>query len=683
MNGWVASPYAAWNDALGRRFFHDGAAGQQVYLYVTEEVIAEVGRSIGGSGVTEFVDVVRSGPPGATRTGHCQRALQVARAWRDQGLLYPPYLAYLALFVLAGGHEGDFAPHAYYPRLWELLGEQGEASPPSFDRMLDLWDDLERWSTHDLDGQLGVFEANIVGGWIHVGLPLAQTVLTESERTALPRVFAQAQLEPGVPPSSSDLQRALVQQGRHVLRPRTVSALERGADSFKRALLDIVADDFLAWDGESPSGGSADQPNEVQAGLRICLAVDRVAGYARATIRCHSKRDLPEDGLMLERAATRFQCGEYVPRWSSSLVDASTGEHFEPPPTAWSAGMVLVDQKRGWKARLRTARLRIFVDGTSDGLPDLVEVTGVPLHRPFYVAFQSSDWPTLREWSEQDCTGWTELAVVSGLPAGWTLVTISGASTDRGARLVDPSVAYPDRVSVRTEGGIRSSTAGNAFFAFAPPRVVVDGRHADDVVYCNERAIEADPDAPGTYVLPGDLPTDTRIAIDVRRGEDTIRRLSVYLVSGFSWRFSAPLVAVDRFGSRLEDATASDGIVGARIPAAEELLDPDLLRVPGMGHASKDVIFIGNRVGAIAVWPAEPFPPWAPVWAVPFGRRGRAVYCAPFPAAARLSKERLGNRKSLTRWHQVLWEWRRQITPPPDPHLKELWRRYRESARDA
>ena len=127
---------------------------------------------------------------------------------------YPPYLAYLALFVLAGGHEGTFDPRSYYPRLWELLDEPGTGTPPSFDRMLELWDDLERWSVHDCQGDLGIFEARIVGGKIHIGLPLAQTVLTESERSALPSVFAAAGLEAGSLPSDRELRRALTIQPR-------------------------------------------------------------------------------------------------------------------------------------------------------------------------------------------------------------------------------------------------------------------------------------------------------------------------------------------------------------------------------------------------------------------------------------------------------------------------------------
>src|SRR5207237_99214 len=132
-------------------------------------------------------------------------------------------VAYLALFVLAGGREGDFDPRSYYPRLWSLLREPDSGTPPSFDRMVELWDDLERWCVQDRHGELGIFEARSVGGKIHIGLPLAQTLLTEAERGALPGIFADSQMDPGSLPSDRELRRALRVHGARWLSRRTMS----------------------------------------------------------------------------------------------------------------------------------------------------------------------------------------------------------------------------------------------------------------------------------------------------------------------------------------------------------------------------------------------------------------------------------------------------------------------------
>jgi hypothetical protein len=115
----TGSRYLLWNDAIASRFFSPEHAEEPVYLFVTQEVLAEVGQQL-DEGPDDFIAAVRAGPPGVTRSGHCQRALQIAEGWRDRGFSYPPYIAYLALFVMAAGHEGDFDPRDYYPRTGEL-----------------------------------------------------------------------------------------------------------------------------------------------------------------------------------------------------------------------------------------------------------------------------------------------------------------------------------------------------------------------------------------------------------------------------------------------------------------------------------------------------------------------------------------------------------------------------------
>src|SRR5262245_5447064 len=170
--------YLNWNDLLAANFFRSEVAGRRIHLCVTSALIEELGRP-SGSDQTDFVAAVKTGPPWVTRRGVCQKAFQAMSHWRERPLTFPPYIGYLSLFVLAAGLDGDFAPHAYYPRLRQLLGELPEPGQyPSFQRMLELWDDLERWANEDMRGELGEFRPDIAGGWINVGLPIAQVILT-------------------------------------------------------------------------------------------------------------------------------------------------------------------------------------------------------------------------------------------------------------------------------------------------------------------------------------------------------------------------------------------------------------------------------------------------------------------------------------------------------------------------
>lgn len=184
--------YLSWNDLIASCFFRPEMGGRTVHLYVTEELIADLGQS-NGADFQDFIEAIKIGPPWVTRQGLCQKALQSMRNWRQRRLFYPPYIGYLALFVLAAGREGDFATHAYYPRLRTLIGEEPSTGQyPSFSQMRELWDDLEHWSNEDKSGELGIFNSNIAGKRIHIGLPIIQTFLTEQELKALPAIFAEA-----------------------------------------------------------------------------------------------------------------------------------------------------------------------------------------------------------------------------------------------------------------------------------------------------------------------------------------------------------------------------------------------------------------------------------------------------------------------------------------------------------
>jgi len=75
----------AWNNAIGARFFNQDRGGVRVFLYVTTEVVAEVGAPHNAD-LSDFVAAVKAGPPRNTRHGWgiCQQALQVMEDWRHE-----------------------------------------------------------------------------------------------------------------------------------------------------------------------------------------------------------------------------------------------------------------------------------------------------------------------------------------------------------------------------------------------------------------------------------------------------------------------------------------------------------------------------------------------------------------------------------------------------------------------
>ena len=417
-----------------------------------------------------------------TREGLCQQALQSFEQWRTRDLPYPPYVVYLCLFVLAAGVEGDFAPHAYYPRLRHLLDYKAGSTLPSFDRMLPLWDDLAQWSTQDRAGELGIFEARIAGGWVHVGLPLAQTILTEHERNALVRIFSRSALDPTSPPADAELAALLRQRGTGHLRPRTLELLATRSDEDRyEVLLDTVAEELGAWDGqfEGDVGGDAPSVPGVAGALRLCLRVDPVAARVKATLRCRLNREFPEGGLLLTQpeSTQEVSCIESAPGWSTPLTDDQTQDAVDAAGFDWSEGVTLEDRTLGWRFGLRPSAVRIFVDGSGYGLPGLVEVPELQRSQPFHLLFASEAWEGLEAWARTECRGYQECEIRGGLPSGWRLASIEAAEKDSSVRNAFPILEFSERIRLTFRGGIRSSV-GNTLLRLCPAGAVARRRRA-------------------------------------------------------------------------------------------------------------------------------------------------------------------------------------------------------------
>lgn len=671
--------YLEWNDALASNIFRPEMAGREVFLFVNDDLIEQIG---GAGSIGNFVSAVEQGAPWVEpHLRLCQKALRALKDWRGRGLRYPPYVGYLSLFVLAVGLEGDFASHSYYPRLRTLLGwsDVDAGAPPSFDQMLSLWEDLEVWSNQDMGGALGVFSIRIAGEWIHVGLPKAQAVLTEQERTDLREIFAASGFDPTAPPPDAEIARALRRHGVHLLRARTLELLaeESSEPDLFAVLLDAVRGELEEWDGESSLGDEGD--TGVTALARICLRVDEIARRAVATLRIAAHADFPEDGLRLESAdgSIRLTCEEYVPQWSSPLRDPSTKRDADASKFDWSEALVLADSRAGWRVRLPGSRVRILVSGLPLELPGLVEVRGLQRRKPFYLVASDATIPALAAWAASGEVNLDRIQSIDGLPLGWTLFRSSGASDDTAIRKVLPELALPTGIRLRLDGGIRSGQ-GNTYFKFAPPAIVLEGASGDEEVVCEGRPIYPLAGGSGAFGLPANLPAGARITVEVKHGGDVLRRQSLFLSDLFDWNMAAALFSADRLGAVREppqlDADDIAGALGSTEPVAEFPVRPDL-------RAGRRIFIVGRRPGEIRSFPAQDAPAeWDPVWLIELDRHGRAEYCGLDLARSRPGPDTAGTSDDRALWKDVLWHRRMRIEPPSHPKLGALWREYVQAA---
>ncbi len=678
--------YLRWNDALASRFFNSDMAGRSVHLYVNQKMISDLEKELERT-AGQFLAAIQEGPSWATRQGDCQRAFQAFENWRELGLAYPPYVAYLALFVLAGGTEGDFAPNDYHNRLRQVLGLEGHGFVPSFDRMGDLWEDLETWSVRDRQGDLGLFQARHIGGHVHIGYPLAQTILTEQERHLLPKIFYDAGLDPTFNPPVEELARLLRYYGAGVLQPRTMKLVTTQYDaSMYAAMLATVADELAEWDGRVPDPiGMGTGPRLAFAGLRICLTMDVNAQELSASLRCKLNREFPEDGIVLNVPGDpiRLLAEDYLSGWSTPLHNAATGEAVDATHFNWANGVLMKTESTSWKVRLPGRPLRVFVDGRSEGLSEQIEVQALPKGQPFFVAYSGSCWPDIEKWATTQCTGFQEHQINRGLPPGWKLAEVAGAISDDAIKARFPFMSFPATARLRLVGGIRSGRGTNYFY-FAPPHVALEGVMAGATVSCNGLPL-APHAGPGVFSLPSGLPAETRLVIEAIFGDGLILHQSLFLTGDYSVAAPEKPLHINRFGSVASSPDDKESyIVGTVIQGTTipDISPQELLEDLGVELSGSITLLIGRKPGQIATWSSDALK-WKPAWAISKrGRRGRAIFIGDKPSDFLPDAVADGTARDVRKWKDAIWYSRKRIAPPALPSLRSLWKMYQGVARD-
>ena len=677
-----------WNDALAARFFNEEMAGRNVHMYVNQRLIAEIRQELPGAG--DFRSAVGGFQGADTFNGErvCERAIEEFRRWKNVRSGLPPYIAYLCLFVLASGTDGDFAPHAYYPRLWTLMGYNGKTGPvPQFEQMRHLWDDLEDWSVLDKEGKLGIFRSHPIGGFSRVGYPLSQSLLAEQERRGLPRIFYETGLEPAGNYPADELARALRGPlGRQMLIARTVRLVEnRQYPDLYNALLDAVDEELSVWDGTVPSsalGHSVLQDVPALAGLRICIDLDQISNTVHASIRCKLNRDFPDDGLSIDG---ELEAGESGLGWSLPIRKRSTGEIFDAGQIDWNNGSTMKEDVLGLQLKLPGRDVRVFTSGIHEGLSGLVEIHMAPREQRFYLAYAEAVRPRLERWATEECRGFREIMISRGLPEGWRFASIDSAISDESVRNEFTSLSFTSGARLKLVGGIRSR-AGNNFFHFAPPSVSLSGGTSNAGIYWGDVALLWSEDG-GNFTLAGDLPTETRISLEARDSA-SVDPISLYLTGDFSVKDMEPRFFIDPLGTKTSSRESELSIAGAYIDNTDNrafTTDAAMFEDFAYEIGTLQGFLLGLRPGQIATWPRQAFPSdWIPAWAIrKQGRKLTAMFIGEFLGTTQPENPSFTpTPREVQDWKRVIWHQRKRITPPRDQRQHASWLLLQELARN-
>lgn len=664
--------FLGWNDAVAKHFFRPENAGKTVYLYATPELIHELGE---GEGIAQFIEVLRNGPPWTTRRGLCQNALKAMEGWRTKGLEFPPYVGYLALFVIAAGFEGDWQSQAYYPRLRALLGEPDAPNYPSFDRMWELWLDLEAW-LNERGGVLGIIRTDLAGDiaseMVHVNYPVSQAILTESERTSLHEIFALADLDPGDIPSDMELARAVRSVGTGRLRARTLRALaakQRDSD-FTAVVIDRILEELESWDGESRLSKDEEDRSRRGTGI-VCLTKDGIAKHVRGELRCHFSEPFPPQVIITYKGC-EFSCRELANGLSTPFVDKS-GAKLNPAQFDWTERLILGSPDGTISLRVPGSDVRLFADASSRGLNGHIEVRAFDPKRPFVLAVSPRAASLVQEWGQASCARF-EVQAFSGMPAGWKLFAGDSAAGDALIREQFPQLSFSHKLRrIRVELGLR--IPGTQFyFRFAPPVVRLDGASEAAEVRFNDLLVEREPD--GVYSIPEDLLGHDVVSVKCVDSGKELQR-TIYLRDGaeaeeWSRRCYSP------FGSIAENAIPED-FLPCGIPCASAEGPEASIWMKPIATGARATL-IGQAPGEIAA--AGSSVPWQAVWRIRHhGRNATVEYVAPTLLPPVTVRQR--DRRALREWKEALWHHRKRIDPPAFEPLRKLWAAYQDAAKHA
>ena len=600
--------YLEWNDAIAAHFFRSEMADRRVFLAVTDDVLEEIGK-LHGVGKTDFLKAVRSGPPwAAAEPDICRKALLTAYNWRQRNLMYPPYIAYLAVFVLAATGQDGSSSQAYYKPLSTLLNQT--IGITQFEPTHMLWFGLRDWCNNDKQRGCGFFRSGIPPGsvFVNVGLPRSQTLLLSSERAELPGFFADNHLDPTSLPSEATLVRAL--RSAKFLRPATQQLLmksDASSQELQAALVGFVRDELQAWDGTVKTQAKAESKTqirvtEIAAVLRLCLNVTKLANRANLTARFKANHPFPDETLHFrELASDLIWLGrESQDGWSKPLFQGEGKQKVTLDATNldWKCGQSFRDAELGWRISFPPATVRLFLPGRREGLDEeWIEASHLVPGSQFCVACTPKDAAEVESWGKEQCESFQALSP-NGLPPGWTLFRAGCA------RKSHPSIdllKLPTSRRLRLVGGIKAE-GRNTYFHFDRPCVTLEGGSGFEPIKCTQTELEGDTD--GLWHFSNTVAANTPLKVEC--GEES---LTITLVTT-ELRLNYEPPTLDIWGT-----LADSGGVVRGVEAPEEKLEQPEANIPT--HFGGHIVFLGRHAGEIADWPSNPLPQnWQPLWAV-------------------------------------------------------------------
>jgi len=475
--------YQAWNRALAGRFFRTDCSGRPVYLSVDDEELEELAPGMGVTpedAAVALTEAVKREFTYSLTSGMYREFFRATMEWRkNDGADPPPYIALLASAVLAGSRMArdisqGVASHNYYRRYNELFGwDPASGQPVGFEQLGRLWRDLDRWLDEDNAGQLGTSTVPEHPSPAHVGYPISQCLLRESDRRRLTEFFRAVGLEPGEEITSGQLFTYLRNWSKPDcgLSEPAVKVIAGASESVAEEIAEIVHAELAGWGGEL-----LDERGRQRGELALVLELKQGGRWVNATLWPRRPEGFPAAMTVSTRGGKQVELRTTRKNWYGPVALPLRNRELD-------AGLVL----EGDEFSFAYQAARVVPLAESDELGRWVSVRQAEASKPHCVIVHASLLePVSRFLHAHAEPGWCEAPGSGNLPEGWRIL-----QRVRITSSVAPSEPYLKPLSPRFgttssfEGGLRVRerqylTGGepDLWVTVAPgdePEVTIDG----------------------------------------------------------------------------------------------------------------------------------------------------------------------------------------------------------------
>lgn len=535
--------YIEWNKRLFHHFFNETVAYREVIIYVDENIINQIGKPDGD--INDYLNAVKSWNSYTNYRSLCQKAYSAYSEWdsRRENYSEPLYFAYLVFFIYAGTIE-DQDGRSYYRRLNVLLDEQVRdlGSPPSFDRMELLWDDLDYYTSKIKKGEIGVF-SKVETQFRHVGNPLSQSLITQEDRSKLPKIFYSAGMSPEEPPSEEELRDVLVNYDGDGGLSRRIKNLLRKitnnhtaiSDSEKAAyilMMRLIFSELSSWDGNPPQELEG---HSISRAFR-CLRKGLLSYSTGLRIKLQGSNYLSFsdiDNLSLIISGNRYSllCEDSLSSigWSRRIKWYKDGECKEMNtleiPLLWYNGGLIADGQGQFKANIKKGTIHLFRSGSIFGLEeDWIEVSRLERNCRMLIACHEDNANIVERWgkTEANCGHFEKINVLPSLH-GWVFYKIENVIKG-SEQIADLSLPNHEFATSRLEGGLKLKSYNKGIKKYLEaglPTLVLEGGRGDEEailwVEGNQRCLSRVAGEGQRWELPHNIPIELSLRVDIGR----------------------------------------------------------------------------------------------------------------------------------------------------------------------